>query len=370
MTSIGELQRQVDEALEAVISTLPATVSVLAAELGRAAAPARPDDMGAPRLFSAFHLPDAQRAKVLAAEWMQIAEEARARDGDGVGDENGMAEGVAAALGAAGEAVAGMAADPKQDPELARHAIKLFLTHYRHGLPLRIKGLEARAPWLILPSRESAAGAAAANPEERLLWLREDPKLNEHHEHWHVVYPISGVPAPGNPRGGVTKDRQGELFLYMHRQMLARYDTERLAVSLGRVVAWGYPDVEPWGYDPGPYLRSIFGPREPGRSWEITQEGVSPNVVMVSVQDMAERGRRLFEAAKSGYFAIPGTPAIAVDATLLGQTQEADIGTVETGVLPWNPAGSEAEIHPVVQRPDSRLLRQFPQRRPRHVLPP
>ena len=34
---------------------------------------------------------------------------------------------------------------------------------------------------------------------------------------------------------GKTKDRQGELFYYMHQQMLARYDTERLAVGLMRV---------------------------------------------------------------------------------------------------------------------------------------
>jgi hypothetical protein len=31
-------------------------------------------------------------------------------------------------------------------------------------------------------------------------------------------------------------DRQGELFFCMHQQMLARYDTERLALDLAAVV--------------------------------------------------------------------------------------------------------------------------------------
>ncbi len=118
-----------------------------------------------------------------------------------------------------------------------------------------------------------------------LDYWREDALANEHHEHWHQVYPYTGLPprdflgwatetprsdmvavlealAPGQNWAGqvaaaspqqlasffsaqvVTSDavfglpaqlyrvlfhlndRQGELFFYMHQQMLARYDAE------------------------------------------------------------------------------------------------------------------------------------------------
>ena len=63
-----------------------------------------------------------------------------------------------------------------------------------------------------------ATVTAAVTPSEALLnWFREDPKANEHHEHWHLVYPFNGDPVTG-----MTRDRQGELFLYMHEQMIAR----------------------------------------------------------------------------------------------------------------------------------------------------
>ena len=41
-----------------------------------------------------------------------------------------------------------------------------------------------------------------------------------------------------------TTDRQGELFYYMHQQMLARYDADRIAVGLPRVepyIDWRQP---------------------------------------------------------------------------------------------------------------------------------
>ena len=73
----------------------------------------------------------------------------------------------------------------------------------------------------------------ATPPEKRLDFWREDPLMNDHHEHWHLVYPASGRPSPN----GVVAlgDRHGELFAYMHQQMIARYDAERLSVGLSRV---------------------------------------------------------------------------------------------------------------------------------------
>lgn len=316
MPTIAELQSQVDGVLKR-----PRARATMLAE-----GPASVEPQARP--FSGFYLPDVQRAQELASEWMERAEEVRH------GGAGSMTDAVGSALEAAQGAVTEMEDAPDEDANLARFAVKLFLTHYRHELPLQIQSLEQRAPELVLPSGNGAV--PEGYPEEALRWFREDPKQNEHHEHWHVVYPISGIPAP-NSRKGKTKERQGELFLYMHRQMLARYEAERLAVGLPPLVPWGYSEAEPYGYDPGPYLWNNYGPRQPNMKWGPTQEGS----YTVQVQEMAERGKRLFEAAKSGYFEMPGSPKIAVTADLLGRTLEADIGSVETGIRPWDPTEKE-----------------------------
>ncbi len=81
---------------------------------------------------------------------------------------------------------------------------------------------------------EDDTPAASVSGEDLMHWFREDLFLNEHHLHWHLVYPTSGVPIENSPDVRM-KDRQGEIFVYMHQQMLARYDTERVAAGLDRV---------------------------------------------------------------------------------------------------------------------------------------
>lgn len=65
--------------------------------------------------------------------------------------------------------------------------------------------------------------------EQRLAYFREDIGVNMHHWHWHLVYPGEG------PREVVAKDRRGELFYYMHHQIIARYNVERFCNNLARV---------------------------------------------------------------------------------------------------------------------------------------
>jgi hypothetical protein len=81
------------------------------------------------------------------------------------------------------------------------------------------------------PQPSSVRGISTTTPleEARLDWYREDPLANDHHAHWHYVYPRNGVPTPSGPK---TQPRQGELFFYMHQQMMARYDTERKIAGL------------------------------------------------------------------------------------------------------------------------------------------
>jgi tyrosinase len=193
---------------------------------------------------------------------------------------------------------------------LAKRAIKIFVTHHpdaRRALTLpSVATIETRAvpeaetppapasatpseaahtPWepdiKPLPPGEEDQAAAASITEPRaeraLDWFREDPFANDHHSHWHDVYPTS-------ERGGgplVNPPRQGELFFYMHQQMLARYDTERTIAGLGTVEPFGYryEDAIPEGYGrpgyatrgPGATLHDV--PRVPSvdalRAWYV-----------------------------------------------------------------------------------------------------
>lgn len=74
--------------------------------------------------------------------------------------------------------------------------------------------------------------ASNSEPEQRVAYFREDIGINLHHWHWHLVYPFEAA------REIVKKDRRGELFYYMHQQIIARYNAERLCNGLGRVTRY------------------------------------------------------------------------------------------------------------------------------------
>ncbi len=237
-----------------------------------------PADSDARPPFSAFRREDVERANDLAAGWIAL-------------------DGVAAVLEAAEQAV------ENERPELVQFALLAYLAHDPHGAEVRIAPLAERFPYKVVPSVSPSTPDAAlqatfeANPESRLAWWREDPGLNEHLEHWHVLYNAAGVP------GGERKDRHGELFLYLHRQMLARYEAERRAVGLDPVQSWWPFTVaqDPWGYDPGPGLAPRRGARGPNQRWQ-------------DAAAMGEGRQRLADAIERGEFA---------DATALGTALEA-----------------------------------------------
>ncbi|CAL1268011.1 unnamed protein product [Larinioides sclopetarius] len=70
------------------------------------------------------------------------------------------------------------------------------------------------------------------DPEYNLAYYREDIGINAHHWHWHLVYPATWKPEVI----GRIKDRKGELFFYMHQQMCARYDCERLSNHMPQMI--------------------------------------------------------------------------------------------------------------------------------------
>ncbi|KAL0267125.1 UNVERIFIED_CONTAM: hypothetical protein PYX00_009480 [Menopon gallinae] len=71
--------------------------------------------------------------------------------------------------------------------------------------------------------------ASDMEPEHKIAYFREDLGVNLHHWHWHLVYPFDASPSI------VNKDRRGELFYYMHQQIISRYNFERLCNGMSRV---------------------------------------------------------------------------------------------------------------------------------------
>lgn len=186
----------------------------------RFAAPAGLED----RRFTAFDPEQVSEAARLARRFGEIA--AERGDRDGVGD----------VLEAARVAVR------EQLPGLVKYALQLFLTHDPIGAQVGTPSLEERHPNAVRSMIESQVIRTEDNPAS-LSFFREDVFANDHHAHWHQVYMASDLRR---------QERQGEMFVYMHQQMLARYDAERLALDVGEVKALGLeaPASIEEGYDP------------------------------------------------------------------------------------------------------------------------
>ncbi len=266
-------------------------------------------DAGSITTFSAFDSRQLDRAMDVVTEFAVVASDRPGPDG----------------LAAVLDRYQDLAA--QENPDLLDHALMVFITHDPRGRALThaIPPVALRNPELVAPSAAGRPGVelfAALPSADGLEWYREDPFANEHHTHWHVVYPFTGV--PDGQGGRRFKDRQGEIFLYMHEQMLARYDAERRALGLDRVAPLDdYRATFSAGYDPGQYLQEQgFLRREPGQRM-VDLVNLSGTVVY-GVSDQEDRRDRLGESiAVLSYKELP-TPVPMDDVSTLGSTIEAD----------------------------------------------
>jgi tyrosinase len=252
--------------------------------------------------FEVFVAEQLEAALAMSGRFMELA---NATSGDA---------GLEAVLAAA------QAATAVHDVNLIKYALMVFITHHPEGRRLPISTLEERSPSEVLPSRapapEGLEALGALGPEAALDWFREDTWVNDHHAKWHVVYPSFGVPNPGNPAQRVLKDRQGELFYYMHQQMLARYDTERLAAGLPRVAALSnYRSPIAEGYDAN---LAGFSNRPPN--------AVLSNAAAVANQEL--RRDRLTAAVTSGQLTTAGGTVPIAGISQLAATAESTIESV------------------------------------------
>lgn len=206
------------------------------------------------------------------------------------------------------------------------HAAKLFVTHHRSARNVRLPNLMSRMkvePRAAIAAAETTGlpdlgGSTGSDAEDKLGWFREDPLANEHHEHWHLVY----VRFDGD--NFAVRPRHGELFFYMHQQMLARYDAERLAAGLPRVVPYDdYTIGLGEGYRPGGLVigETSFLERQANARWQPIAA-----IGNYSPADHALRRDRLREAIARRKLEVPGGPSVILDgmegSNILGHTDE------------------------------------------------
>lgn len=186
---------------EAAGTTRLLTAAAPAAEAKAAEAPA-PEGAAAPaRLFSSFNDDDMDEVHDLVDEFNKIWDV----------DQNP-------------GAVIGRAADQAlvRGTLVVQHALRVFAAS--------VTGFAYKIPTLREQLRAAGGVPASAprppTPEPQMDYFRHDIDLSDHHEHWHTVYPSRRDP---------DSPIHGQLFLYMHEQMLARYDTDRRALGLDAV---------------------------------------------------------------------------------------------------------------------------------------
>jgi len=135
-------------------------------------------------------------------------------------------------------------------------------------------------------------------PENRLIYFREDVGVNLHHWHWHLVYPFE---LDAKDIKIVDKDRRGELFYYMHEQLLARYNFERLSNHLPLVERLNdFRKQIPEAYFTNIIMKSSQKPYG-SRVKNLTLKDVNRDKIFLDVGDLERWRDRIHEAIQQGY---------------------------------------------------------------------
>ncbi|XP_046492976.1 hemocyanin A chain-like [Neodiprion pinetum] len=154
------------------------------------------------------------------------------------------------------------------------------------------------------------------NPEQRVAYLGEDVGMNSHHAHWHMDFPFWWRSADY----GLQKDRKGELFYYMHHQLIARFDLERLSNELPFVEPLSFDDVIVDGFHPQTTYR--VGGEFPSRPDNFAFQDVEH----IKVRQMKDYVRRIQQAIAHGFVFSKNGVIIALNDTegidMLGSMME------------------------------------------------
>lgn len=184
---------------------------------------------------------------------------------------------------------------------------------------LNVVGAGSRTP-IVIPRDYTGNDL---DPEHKLWYFREDLGINLHHWHWHLVFPFDG------PDEVINKDRRGEIFYYMHQQVIARYKTERICNNM--------PPVEPFSNFRAPIKEGYYSKLDTlvaNRAWPGRPDGTAPKTLRRVVDDLnlditeIERARDNFiQAVNQGFVVNKLNERIPLDEVrgidLLGNMMEA-----------------------------------------------
>ncbi|XP_055858620.1 phenoloxidase 2-like [Episyrphus balteatus] len=168
--------------------------------------------------------------------------------------------------------------------------------------------------------------ASDLDEEHRLWYFREDMGVNLHHWHWHLVYPFEA-----SDRAIVAKDRRGELFYYMHQQIVARYNMERFSNNMSRVRRLNnLREPIPEGYFPK--MDSLVASRAwPPRFANAAMQDLDRELdqIKLDVGDLERWRDRFYEAIHQGFVVDESGNRIPLDETTgidtLGNMMESSI---------------------------------------------
>lgn len=187
-------------------------------------------------------------------------------------------------------------------PGLVKLALGIYLTHSDEAkqLGVRVPPLKEHSEFknpIKQTHKQPLSNPVTADTMKGVgiaAYFREDYDINEHHWHWHLIYPYAGI--GDTSKRHRTIERQGELFLYIHGQMIARYNAETLSWGFNRTLPWSYDDIIPFGYTPVPGLRATYGARPPDRGW-------SDNKTLFSLKEELTQWRdNILQSIEDGFF--------------------------------------------------------------------
>lgn len=129
------------------------------------------------------------------------------------------------------------------------------------------------------------------NREQQVAYFGEDIGMNMHHVTWHMDFPFWWTDSYGHHI-----DRKGELFFWVHHQLTARYDAERLSNWLDIVDELSWESVIPEGF--APHTSYKYGGEFPPRPDNIPFQDVKG---VAHVRDMIITEKRIRDAIARGY---------------------------------------------------------------------
>lgn len=183
-------------------------------------------------------------------------------------------------------------------PELRTYAAFTNVTSFSRWMADKIQDEEIRAAAaehhvpLEIPLEYTASDL---DEEHRVAYHREDVGLNLFHMHWHYFY--YKYLSPPEMR---KMDRRGELLFYMHGQLIARYNVERLSNHLPRVKKLVLREPIKEGYYPK--LDTLVASRVwPGRPPYTRLQDLNRDNMKIDIEDLERWTARIYDAIAMGY---------------------------------------------------------------------